>query len=345
MSGNGRAPVSEPRPAVELIRLSVGYGATPIVRDVSLTVSAGETLVVLGPSGAGKTTLLYAIAGFLEPSAGAIRLAGREVATPPRSVPPERRGVAMVFQHYGLWPHLDALSTVAYPLRRAGLGRAAAEEQARALLARLRIEQLCARRPAELSGGEQQRVGLARALARRPQLYLLDEPTAHLDATLRAGLQEELALRRADGGAAAIHATHDVEEALALADRVALLRDGAIVQVGTPAEVYNEPIDAWAARLTGPASFVEIDGTPHLVRPDWIELGGQTPAPVAGASPATVEGVRFRGTHTDYNLAGPHGRLVVRVAGPPALNPGDLTSYLIRHSWPTRALGPSDEVG
>jgi ABC-type Fe3+/spermidine/putrescine transport system ATPase subunit len=342
-TGAGQAGASA---AVELVGLSVGYGATPIVREVSLAVAAAETLVVLGPSGAGKTTLLYAIAGFLDPSAGAIRLAGREVATPRHSVPPEQRGVAMVFQHYGLWPHLDALATVAYPLRRQGLARAAAEEQALSLLARLHIEHLAARRPAELSGGEQQRVGLARALARRPQVYLLDEPTAHLDATLRAELQEELALRRADGGAAAIHATHDVEEALALADRVALLRDGTISQVGTPADVYNEPRDAWAARLTGPASFVTVGGAQHLVRPDWIDVGAHPAAGAAdsGTAAASVESVRFRGTHTDLTLVGPHGRLLARVGGPPTLSAGALASYRIRHSWPLPEVGPRNEV-
>jgi ABC-type Fe3+/spermidine/putrescine transport system ATPase subunit len=323
-------------PALEVDRLTVGYGHDAVLRDLSLAVAAGETVVVLGPSGAGKTTLLYAICGFLEPSAGVIRLAGRDVAGPGVNVPPERRGVAMVFQHYGLWPHLDALATVAYPLRRRGVARVDAERRARELLARLRIDHLAHRRPAELSGGEQQRVGLARALAGQPRLFLLDEPTAHLDASLRAELQEELAQRRALDGAAAIHATHDVEEALALADRIALLRDGSIVQVGRPAELYAEPRDEWAARLTGPASFVAVDGGKHVIRPDWVAMPGTVPA--------SVRAVRFRGTHTDYMLSGAQGALLARLPGPPQLSVGDGTSYGIRHSWPLAAVERRDEI-
>ncbi len=222
----------------------------------------------------------------------------------------------MVFQHYGLWPHMDAAETVAYPMRRAGLGSAEARARAAELLEQVRIGHLAGRRPAQLSGGEQQRVGLARALARRPAVYLLDEPTAHLDTVLKADLQSELAHRMHADGAAAIHATHDVEEALAVADRVVLMRDGEVVQVDRPGEVYARPVDEWAARLTGLASFIdgEVDvpgangAGRYLVRPDWVRFDGPLRARVVD--------VRFRGTHTDYRLETELGELSLRDPGP-----------------------------
>jgi ABC-type Fe3+/spermidine/putrescine transport system ATPase subunit len=320
-------------PAVEAHDVAVSYGTTPALRSVDLTVAPGETVALLGPSGSGKTTLLYALAGFLPLAGGRIELCGSEVGTPDRTVPPERRPVAMVFQHYGLWPHLDALDTVAYPLRRSGLGADEARGRARELLGQLRIQPLAGRRPAELSGGEQQRVGLARALARRPQVYLLDEPTAHLDAELKRDLQSELRARIHADDAAAVHATHDVDEALAVADRLVLLRAGEVVQVGTPVEVYERPVDDWAATLTGPASFVDgWHGSPEdgrfLVRPDWVRLDGQD-GPIA----ATVGEVLYRGTHTDYRLATAMGSVFVRELGPPRLGAGAATTCRVERAW------------
>ncbi len=290
-------------------------------------------MALLGPSGSGKTTLLYALAGFLPLAAGEIHLDGRLVGSVSVSTPPEQRPVAMVFQHYGLWPHMDAIDTVAFPLRRAGQGRTAARGHAAELLEQLRIGHLAGRHPSELSGGEQQRVGLARALARRPAVFLLDEPTAHLDTVLKAELQAELATRVHADGSAAIHATHDVEEALAVADRVALLRDGAVIQVDRPRDVYARPVDEWAARLTGPASFIEgsveaqgADGAGrYLVRPDWVRFEG----PLA----ARVEDVRYRGSHTDYRLATVMGQLLVREPGPARFGTGAETSCVVDRVW------------
>ena len=311
-------------PALEITGLEVTYGGTAALRGVTLAVRAGELLALLGPSGSGKTTLLHAVAGFLDPAAGTIRLAGTTVTGDGRPVPPERRDLAVVFQNYALWPHLTALDTVAYPVRRRGADRASARAEAREILGQLGIAHLSGRRPAELSGGEQQRVGLARALARRPSVYLFDEPTAHLDTHVRGVFLDELAARRRASGAAAVYATHDAEEALGLADRVALLRDGTLLQVGTPEQVYAEPVDLFAARLTGPASVVD-DGR-LLVRAGWARLGG----PIDGE----VRAVRFRGPHSDYLVAGPRGELLIREPGPPRHPVGARPGWTLEHGWP-----------
>jgi ABC-type Fe3+/spermidine/putrescine transport system ATPase subunit len=219
---------------------------------------------------------------------------------------------------------MSALETVAYPIRRRGVAAAEARRLARELLGRLAIEHLAARRPAELSGGEQQRVGLGRALAREARLYLFDEPTAHLDTHVRGVFLEELVSRQRDTGAAAVYATHDAEEALGLADRVALLRDGQLVQVGTPQQVYDEPVDLFAARLTGPASA--IDDGQLLVRPGWARLGG----PLEG----DVRAVRFRGPHSDYLVDSPRGEVLIREAGPPRHDVGAHLGWTLEHGWP-----------
>ncbi len=350
--------MTDTTPVLACHDLTVRYGNTTAVEGFTLEVAAGESVALLGPSGSGKTTILSAIAGFIEPAAGRIELRGRTVAEPGRSVAPERRRIGMVFQHYALWPHLTALETVAYPMRRAGAPPATARAEAARLLDRLGLALLAARRPAELSGGEQQRVGLARAIAREPDLFLFDEPTAHLDTPLRAALQEELAARRAGTGTAAITATHDVGEALAVADRVVLLRDGRLVQVGTPREVYERPVDLWAGRLTGPAALLDATivhagtaGEPGrlrigdrevvlpsaleaenvgdaqlLVRPDWITLDGDLPG--------TVEGASYRGPHTDYRIGSPGGRLDVREPGPPRHAVGASVGWRVHRAWP-----------
>jgi ABC-type Fe3+/spermidine/putrescine transport system ATPase subunit len=299
-----------PEPVLELAELTVTYGSVTALDRVSLAVRAAEVVALLGPSGSGKSTLLNAVAGFLAPSAGTIALRSRVVADRSRAEPPERRDVGVVFQNYALWPHLSAVDTVAYPLRRRGQPRAEARVEARRILSMLHMGQLADRRPAELSGGEQQRVGLARALARQASLYLFDEPTAHLDTHVRGVFLDELIARRSATGAAALYATHDAEEALGLADRVALLNRGRLVQVGTPQEVYDRPVDLWAAQLTGPTSVLSLprDGQ-VLVRPGWAHLGGDR----AGR----VEVVRFAGPHSDYQLSTDLGWLLIRQPGPP----------------------------
>ena len=338
---------------LECRNVTVAYDADPVLSSLDLAVEPAEVVAVLGPSGSGKTTLLYAVAGFVDLLAGEIAISGRTVATVDGGQPPELRDVGFVFQHYALWPHLDALATVAYPLRRRGLDPSASGEQARELLDRMGIAHLAHRRPAELSGGQQQRVGLARALAGRPALYLFDEPTAHLDTSLRVALQEQLAEQRRASGAAAVYATHDSGEALAIADRIALLRDGSVVQIGVPEEVYSRPVDLWAARLTGPASVIEVDvaqpgreeivircegrtvkvkgvaaapgWASMLVRPDWADLGGDLPG--------RVTHVWYRGPHTDYRLETAAGTVEIRRDGSPVARQGERVTWTLRRVW------------
>jgi len=326
-------------PALSGTGIGVGYGEIEALTGVDLAVDSGELLAVLGPSGSGKTTLLHAIAGFVPLVSGSIEIDGQLVSDPVVSVPPERRNVGVVFQHHALWPHLTAVETVAFPLRRSGRGRDSLPEAA-GLLERLGISHLADRFPDEMSGGEQQRVSLARALARHPVLFLFDEPTAHLDVPLRSALLEEIDRQRRSDGAAGLYATHDAGEALALADRMLLLRNGGVVQSGTPVEVYEQPVDVWAAELTGPASVlpaevgssiagrqIELSGSPDgiaLIRPEWTCLGG----PLSGV----VERVSYRGTRTEYRLRVAGGAVIVSDDGTPRLQPGDETGWDVRRA-------------
>jgi ABC-type sugar transport system ATPase subunit len=312
---------------LELRNLSITYGSTRVLDSLNLTVRGGEVIALLGPSGSGKSTLLNAVAGFRPINSGEILLAGRNVAAPGHTEPPERRDIAFVFQDYGLWPHLTAIDTVAYPLRRRGVRPGPARDQARGILERLGIGPLADRRPAQLSGGEQQRVGLARAMARDAALYLFDEPTAHLDAQVRDVFLAELAARRRESGTAAIYATHDAAEALGLADRVALLIGGRVIQKGSPQQLYAEPVSVEAARLTGPASLLNDDAMGRvLVRPDWVRFGGDRTG--------VVVDVWFRGSYTDYVLRTSDGELLLRTPAPPTHRRGEELSWSLDRCWP-----------
>src|SRR5450631_918229 len=320
-------------PAVVCSGLSVAYGEVRALADVDLEVGQGQVLALLGASGSGKTTLLHTLAGFIRPAHGEIRLAGRVVAGSGTWVAPEHREFGLVFQGAALWPHLNVLDTVAYPIRRHGHSRDEAQAKAMVLLEQVSLVELCDRLPAQLSGGEQQRVGLARALARDPALFLFDEPTAHLDPHLRVVVLDEIARRRQALGAAAVYATHDATEALAVADQVAVLRAGRVVQVGRPAEVYECPVDLDVARLTGPVSLLgtgrssgsEGPEIARLVRPDWVSFGGDVPG--------VVIGVRYRGPHTDYAVDVAGGTLLVRETGRTGRQPSDNVSLSIHHTW------------
>jgi iron(III) transport system ATP-binding protein len=234
-------------PALAVRDLVVRYGATVAVRSACLDVPSGGVTALLGASGCGKTSLLRAVAGLGEVASGTITIAGEVVTGPGVWLPPERRRVGMVFQEGALFPHLTVSENVRYGLH----GTVDAAEREAAALALVGMEEHAGRFPDQLSGGQQQRVALARALAPRPRLVLLDEPFASLDATLRGRVREEVRqiLRRA--GATAVLVTHDQEEALSIADTVAVMEDGVVVQVGTPEEVYHRPATARVARFVG----------------------------------------------------------------------------------------------
>ena len=238
--------------AIECLNLRKSYGTLQAVADVTLRVAEGQFLALLGPSGCGKTTLLRLIAGFESPDAGSIRIAAQEVARPGALVPPERRRVGMVFQDYALFPHLDVATNIAYGLAR-GSNRPARVAE---LLHLVGLDGLERRMPHQLSGGQQQRVALARALAPHPAAILLDEPFSNLDAGLRAEVRADVRdiLRRA--GATAVFVTHDQEEALSIADVVAVMRAGMIDQIGSPHEIYLRPASRDVALFLGDANLL-----------------------------------------------------------------------------------------
>jgi general L-amino acid transport system ATP-binding protein len=230
--------VSGDAPALRCAGLTVSYGAEPVLADLELTVAAGEALALLGPSGSGKTTLLYTVAGFVDPEGGTIEIAGAPVAGPRRGVPPDRRSVGLVFQHYALWPHMTALDTVAYPLRRRGVADAGG--RARDLLERMGIAELADRQPAQLSGGQQQRAAIARALAMRPKVMLFDEPTSALDPEMIKEVLDTM-VELAESGMTMIVVTHEMGFARAVADRIVFMSDGSIVEVGPPEHFFTNP--------------------------------------------------------------------------------------------------------
>ncbi|MDR7555137.1 MAG: ABC transporter ATP-binding protein [Armatimonadota bacterium] len=252
---------------VEIVNVTKRLGATLAVDRLSLVAEEGKFTTLLGPSGCGKTTLLRIVAGFYRPDAGEVRIGGQVMT----DVPPYRRNTAMVFQEYALFPHMTVLDNVTYGLRKRGLGREQAAARAREVLHLVDLHGVERKFPHELSGGQQQRVALARALAIEPQVLLLDEPLSNLDAKLRVRVRGELrALQRAIGKTT-LYVTHDQEEALSISDVVAVMRDGRIVQVGSPAEVYYAPRTAFVADFVGIANFVR-----GRMRGTWLEADGIT---------------------------------------------------------------------
>jgi iron(III) transport system ATP-binding protein len=232
-------------PRLEVQNLTRSFGGAAVVRDVSLTVAAGQVTCLLGPSGCGKSTTLRMIAGVENPTSGQILIDGAVVCDANRSLPPESRSVGLMFQDFALFPHLTVAGNVGF-----GLGRLPASERAArvdALLERVNLTGFGAKHPHELSGGEQQRVALARALAPRPRIMLMDEPFSGLDNRLRDGIRDATLDLLKDSGTAVLLVTHEPDEAMRMADEIALMRDGSIVQRGAPYNVYNAPCDKAAA--------------------------------------------------------------------------------------------------
>jgi iron(III) transport system ATP-binding protein len=263
---------------IRLERVSRSFGAVRAVAEASLEVGKGEFVALLGPSGCGKTTLLRLIAGFEVPDGGTVRV-GDELVAGGAWVPPERRHVGMVFQDYALFPHLSVARNVGYGLARGGRG-----QRVREALELVGLAGHGDRFPHELSGGQQQRVALARALAPEPSVVLLDEPWSNIDPVLRSSMRDELAAILRATGVTVLLVTHEQEEAFSLADRVALMRDGSIVQTGAPEEIYYDPATRWAAEFVGAANVL-----PGRLEDGLVEtLVGRFPAP-NGDAPGAVE--------------------------------------------------------
>jgi ABC-type Fe3+/spermidine/putrescine transport system ATPase subunit len=351
------ARAKEPPAAADGVRLSGArktFGAVVALHDASLAVRTGELLTLLGPSGCGKTTLLNLVAGFLAPDAGDIAIDGHRV----NEVPTYKRQIGMMFQSYALFPHLSAADNIGYGLKVRGVVKAEARRRVAEALALVKLAGVEARRPHQLSGGQQQRVALARALVVRPKVLLLDEPFSALDRNLRAAMQVEVKEIQRQLGLTTIFVTHDQGEALSISDRIAVMFDGRIRQVGTPEQIYSRPCDRQVAAFVGDvnvfagrldrldvdsahvslgAARLEVprqplaalrpgDAVDVFVRPEQLHLAAPGEA-VAAAG--VVAAHLFHGAHVDVQLgvaAAVGGRVLVRLAAPQA-----------RDRWPVGA--------
>jgi iron(III) transport system ATP-binding protein len=319
--------------------LHKSFGEVEAVAGVDLDVPEGSTCALLGPSGCGKTTTLRLIAGLERPDAGTVEIGGEEVAGPGRSVPAERRRIGMVFQDYALFPHMDVAANVGY-----ALGRRPDPERVEAALEAVGLGGLGKRNPHEMSGGQQQRVALARALVAEPRALLLDEPFSNLDAGLRARVREEVREILAEQKLTSVFVTHDQEEALSVADVVAVVNEGRVEQVGTPEDVYSRPATRWVANFLGEIEVLpgkatngtiecELGQLPNrggltgevdvLVRPESLAIGTIEP-PDRRSQKATVLSRSFFGHDQMVELQLPSGSTVkARRLGFPAWHPGD----------------------
>ena len=328
---------------LELAAVAKSFGDVRAVAGADLEVEPGSICALLGPSGCGKTTTLRLIAGLERPDSGRISLGGKVLNGPDAFVPPEQRRIGMVFQDYALFPHLDVAANVGY-----GLGRRPDRGRIAEVLEMVGLGAVAGRSVHELSGGPQQRVALARALAPTPDLILLDEPFSNLDATLRDRLRAEVREILASAGVTTMFVTHDQEEALSLADAVAVMREGAIEQVGTPEEIYSRPASRWMAEFVGEIEVLpgearggraecELGSLPSeagvegpvdvLVRPESLAIGLQGPSRAAAAE---VVSRQFFGHDQLVELRLPSGQLIrARRLGFPPWHPGDRVSVWI----------------
>ncbi len=304
---------------LELENLSKRYGSFYAARGVSLDVSEGEFVVLLGPSGCGKTTTLRMIAGFIEPTEGAVRIGGRDVT----DLPPWKRNTGLVFQNYALFPHLSVADNVAFGLEMRKVPKAEIGTKVADALRLVRLDHLSERLPRQLSGGQQQRVALARALVFRPDVLLLDEPLSNLDAKLRAEVRIEIRSLQSRLGITTVMVTHDQEEALTMADRLVVMSEGAVRQVGSQRDLYERPADRFVAGFVGRSSFIrgtmrdnrlvtagglEVrtagPATGEVVialRPERVFVGPE-PVPAENSFEGTVEFVSYMGGLTDIHV-------------------------------------------
>jgi iron(III) transport system ATP-binding protein len=317
---------------VEFERIGLAYGATKVLHDVSLTIEAGEFFALLGPSGSGKSTLLRLIAGFNQHQSGRLLIGGRDVT----GVPPWKRNVGMVFQNYALWPHMSVSRNVAFGLEERRLPRDEVRRKAQAALELVGLTGYGDRRPNQLSGGQQQRVALARTLAVEPQVLLLDEPLSNLDAKLRVQMRRELRRVHDRLGITTIFVTHDQEEAMTICDRIAVLDQGVVQQVGSPLELYDRPANRFVAHFVGSVNLfegsIEPAGAARVFRsaslgdvalPASVEAPASGPVEIAfrphavalgsEGSSVAADAIRLDGVVEDGEFLGEFMRYEVRV--------------------------------
>ncbi|MCV2869996.1 ABC transporter ATP-binding protein [Defluviimonas sp. WL0002] len=266
--------------ALKLENVQKSFGDIHVLKDIDLEVAEREFIVFVGPSGCGKSTLLRVIAGLEDASGGRVMIGGRDVTR----TPPAKRGISMVFQSYALYPHLDVEGNMALGLRQAGEERKVIAERIATAASMLSLEPYLKRRPAELSGGQRQRVAIGRAIVRKPDLFLFDEPLSNLDAALRMATRVEIARLHRELGACMVYVTHDQTEAMTLADRIVVLRDGRIEQVGSPMELYNDPANQFVAGFLGSPSMnflaagpLGAPGEVLGIRPEHLGVVAQGP--------------------------------------------------------------------
>jgi len=325
-------------PALRLKGVRKSYGAVVAVAGVDLAVERGEFFTLLGPSGSGKTTLLRLIAGFERPDEGRIELDGRDVS----GLPPYLRETNTVFQDYALFPHMTVAENIGYGLRIKGVGKAERAPRVADALAMVRLEGLGARRPNQLSGGQRQRVALARAGVNPPRgppprVPLLDEPLGALDLKLRQEMQLELKRIQKEVGITFVYVTHDQEEALTMSDRIAVMAQGQIEQVGPPVEVYERPASEFVAGFIGISNLLVRDGVRFVVRPEKLVLllPGEEPPAGYDAEPGTIEEVVYVGVATRYlvRLEGGELLVVMRQNSDSAGRPEGLVGRPVRVAW------------
>ncbi|HZP99935.1 MAG TPA: ABC transporter ATP-binding protein [Reyranella sp.] len=307
------------------------FGAVAAVAGVDLDIARGELFALLGGSGCGKTTLLRLLAGLEQPDAGRILIDGQDMT----GVPAHLRPVNMMFQSYALFPHMDVAANVGYGLRREGVAKAEIERRVAEMLLLVRLDGLGRRRPTQLSGGQRQRVALARALIKRPKLLLLDEPLAALDRKLREGTRFELVRLQAELGLTFVVVTHDQEEAMSMATRLAVMDAGRIVQAGPPREIYERPASRFVADFIGIANILEKDRRRYALRPEKITLsitGGH-------GHQGKIVDIAYEGDRSLYRVA--VGATIMLVSAPPneSLGRGE-TVWL---DWPADAPWPLED--
>jgi iron(III) transport system ATP-binding protein len=317
---------------IELEHVVKSYGPTPVVKGLSLSIGAGEFVSLLGPSGCGKTTTLRMIAGLERADGGRIEIGGHPVDAPGVHVPPEKRGLGMVFQSYAIWPHKTVAENVAYPLVLRRTPRADLERRVAEALGWVRLLALRDRRPDAMSGGQLQRVALARALVADPRVLLLDEPLSNLDASLREELRAEIATLRARLGTTMVYVTHDQAEALALSDRIAVMHGGVLEQVDAPERLYREPATPFVASFVGGANVLPgevrggrfVSGTYDFALPAGLDAApGPTTLVVRpedavldpSGTPLPLSARLFLGHATEYRFT--LNESLFRVAGAP----------------------------